>query len=187
LQLLHHPLPPSMIFTPRSLISQQLKSRTSAPLNSRQFSSYITLRSPARLLSHSTRTINRPTLTPTTATISLSNIFRSIFGQRTMATAAAKTKTESIINDNPVAVFSKSYCPYCKASKELLTSLGAKFYAIELDQVEDGSEIQAVLKDISNQGTVPNIFIDGKHIGGNSDLQAQKKDLPELLKQAKAL
>jgi glutaredoxin 3 len=49
--------------------------------------------------------------------------------------SAAKTKVQSIIDENPVAVFSKSYCPYCKATKELLSEKGAKFYAIELDQV----------------------------------------------------
>jgi glutaredoxin 3 len=48
---------------------------------------------------------------------------------------AAKTKAQGIIDENAVAVFSKSYCPYCKATKALLTEMGAKFYAIELDQV----------------------------------------------------
>lgn len=38
-------------------------------------------------------------------------------------------------NDCSLAVFSKSYCPYCKATKQLLTSMGAQFHAIELDQV----------------------------------------------------
>lgn len=33
------------------------------------------------------------------------------------------------------AVFSKSYCPYCKATKSLLSELGAKAYIIELDEV----------------------------------------------------
>lgn len=49
--------------------------------------------------------------------------------------SATKTKVQSIIDENPVAVFSKSYCPYCRQAKELLSKSGAKFYAIELDQV----------------------------------------------------
>jgi glutaredoxin 3 len=49
--------------------------------------------------------------------------------------SAAKTKTQKIIDENAVAVFSKSYCPYCKATKQLLTEMGAKYYAIELDEV----------------------------------------------------
>lgn len=48
---------------------------------------------------------------------------------------ATKTKVQSIIDENPVAVFSKSYCPYCRAAKQLLSESGAKFYAIELDQI----------------------------------------------------
>ena len=49
--------------------------------------------------------------------------------------SATKTKVQSIIDENPVAVFSKSYCPYCRQAKQLLSDKGAKFYAIELDQV----------------------------------------------------
>ncbi|KAJ5852116.1 uncharacterized protein N7529_011501 [Penicillium soppii] len=46
---------------------------------------------------------------------------------------------------------------------------------------EEGSAIQDALLEISGQRTVPNIFIDKKHIGGNSDLQAKKADLKDLL------
>ncbi|KAI9814158.1 MAG: hypothetical protein M1832_005969 [Thelocarpon impressellum] len=100
---------------------------------------------------------------------------------------AAQAKAQAIIDDNAVAVFSKSYCPYCKASKALLTELGAKFYLIELDQVDDGSDIQNALEKITGQRTVPNIFIKQQHIGGNSDLQAKKAELPSLLKTAGAV
>jgi glutaredoxin 3 len=34
---------------------------------------------------------------------------------------------------------------------------------------------------------VPNIFIKQKHIGGNSDLQNRKRELPTLLKEAGAV
>ncbi|KAK0123558.1 hypothetical protein ONS96_010537 [Cadophora gregata f. sp. sojae] len=101
--------------------------------------------------------------------------------------SAAKTKAQQIIDENAVAVFSKSYCPYCKATKALLTELGAKYYSIELDQVDDGSAIQAALKEINGQTSVPNIYIKQKHIGGNSDLQAIKGDLNNLLTDAGAL
>lgn len=48
---------------------------------------------------------------------------------------AAKSKAQSIIDENPVVVFSKSYCPYCKATKSLLNEKGAKYFLMELDQV----------------------------------------------------
>ncbi|KAL2043174.1 hypothetical protein N7G274_004234 [Stereocaulon virgatum] len=101
--------------------------------------------------------------------------------------SAAKTKAQGIIDDNAVAVFSKSYCPYCKATKALLSEKGAKFYIIELDQVDDGDAIQNALEDMTSQRSVPNIFINHKHIGGNSDLQSQKSRLDEMLKDAGAL
>ncbi|KAK4957014.1 Glutaredoxin [Elasticomyces elasticus] len=101
--------------------------------------------------------------------------------------SAAKTKAQSIIDGNPVAVFSKSYCPYCKATKALLTEMGANFHTVELDQIDDGAAIQDALEDMTHQRSVPNIFIAQKHIGGNSDLQAKKQQLPSLLKEAHAI
>ncbi|PLB33106.1 glutaredoxin [Aspergillus candidus] len=100
--------------------------------------------------------------------------------------SAAKVKAEGLIQENAVVVFSKSYCPYCKASKSLLNELNAKYTTVELDQIDDGAAIQDALQEISAQRTVPNIFIQQKHIGGNSDLQAKKADLPALLKAAGA-
>jgi glutaredoxin 3 len=40
---------------------------------------------------------------------------------------------------------------------------------------------------MTGQTSVPNIFIKKEHIGGNSDLQAMKSKLPNLLKDAGAL
>jgi glutaredoxin 3 len=52
---------------------------------------------------------------------------------------------------------------------------------------DDGAAIQDALQEMTNQRSVPNVFIGKKHIGGNSDLQAQKGQLPTLLKQAGAV
>lgn len=44
-------------------------------------------------------------------------------------------------------------------------------------QIPDGSEIQTYLKEKTGQGTVPNVFINGKHLGKNSmhDKQVKKR------------
>ncbi|KAF9924634.1 hypothetical protein FBU30_005430 [Linnemannia zychae] len=86
--------------------------------------------------------------------------------------AAIKTKVDAIIADNAIVVFSKSYCPYCIKAKNLLTKLGAKYFVLELDNVEDGAAIQAYLAELTGQRTVPNIFISKKHIGGCDDLHS---------------
>merc|ERR1712137_887049 len=71
-----------------------------------------------------------------------------------------------LIKEHKVIMFAKSYCPYCKRAKDLLKSEGVEFYAVELDQRTDGSEIQSALKQNTGQRTVPNVFINGKHVGG---------------------
>ncbi|OJJ47592.1 hypothetical protein ASPZODRAFT_15042 [Penicilliopsis zonata CBS 506.65] len=102
--------------------------------------------------------------------------------------SAAKTKAQQLINENGVVVFSKSYCPYCKASKALLDDLNATYTALELDLMDDGAAIQDALKEISGQRTVPNIYISKKHIGGNSDLQGiGRNELKRTLAAAGAL
>ncbi|KAI9737514.1 MAG: hypothetical protein M1834_009669 [Cirrosporium novae-zelandiae] len=58
---------------------------------------------------------------------------------------------------------------------------------IDENSVDDGAALQDALEEITHQRTVPNIFISQKHIGGNSDLQAKKSELPTLLKTAGAL
>lgn len=57
----------------------------------------------------------------------------------------------------------------------------------DVGYTDDGAAIQDALEDMTGQRSVPNIFIDKKHIGGNSDLQAKKSELPSLLKAAKAI
>lgn len=58
-----------------------------------------------------------------------------------------------------LAVFSKSYCPYCNATKALLDDAGAKYYVVELDQVgmfTPPPEIQLVQRaDYRVQPTAP--------------------------------
>ncbi len=40
---------------------------------------------------------------------------------------------------------------------------------LELDQIDLGKEIQSSLERLTNQRTVPNVFVNGQHIGGNDD------------------
>ena len=58
---------------------------------------------------------------------------------------------------------------------------------LTLPSLDDGSAMQSALGEMTGQTSVPNIFIAKKHIGGNSDLQAKKSDLKELLTEAGAV
>ncbi|CAK9203877.1 unnamed protein product [Sphagnum jensenii] len=101
----------------------------------------------------------------------------------------ALAKANTLIQQNPLVVFSKSYCPYCRKVKELLKSLGANAKLIEIDEEKDGAELQAALAEISGQRTVPNVFIAGQHIGGcDATVAANNKGtLVPLLKNAGVL
>lgn len=62
------------------------------------------------------------------------------------------------------------YIAHCKRAKALLESLGVKFEFVDLDLRDDGAEIQDYLQEKTGQRTVPNIFINQKHVGGADDL-----------------
>jgi len=90
-------------------------------------------------------------------------------------------------------VFSKSYCPYCNNAKRILDGYGAKYAHYELNQEDDGADVQDALYKLNGQRTVPNIYIGKVHIGGNSDLEGvvtkgkNGKNIEELLKAAGAI
>ncbi|GER24984.1 glutaredoxin family protein [Striga asiatica] len=74
------------------------------------------------------------------------------------------------VSENPVVVYSKTWCSYSMQVKYLFESLGVEPFVVELDQLgQQGSELQKSLESLTGQRTVPNVFIGGKHIGGCSD------------------
>jgi glutaredoxin 3 len=65
-----------------------------------------------------------------------------------------------------IQVYSTAYCPYCDAAKRLLKSRNLEFEDID---VSDPGQKEA-LKKRTGWRTVPQIFIDGKMIGGYQEL-----------------
>jgi glutaredoxin 3 len=99
---------------------------------------------------------------------------------------------QELIKKYPVMVFSKSYCPYSKKAKNILSKykLGNNYHVLELDQLPSkADEYQDVLGKLTGASTVPRVFIDGKCIGGGDDTSALEKkgDLERLLREAKAI
>lgn len=88
-----------------------------------------------------------------------------------------KAEIEKQIQEETVVIYSKDYCPYCMLTKHLLSSnnvTNITVREINLER-EKGLMIQAILFRITGQKSVPDIFIAGKHIGGNSELQGLTK------------
>jgi glutaredoxin 3 len=66
-----------------------------------------------------------------------------------------------------IVVYTTAYCPYCVAAKRLLAERGLEYEEID---VTGDDELRVWLVEVSGQKTVPQIFIDGRPIGGYSEL-----------------
>lgn len=90
------------------------------------------------------------------------------------ASPAVASSSESVfvkntVSSHKIVIFSKSYCPYCRRAKEVFRELKQTPYVIELDERDDGWSIQDALSGIVGGRTVPQVFVNGKHIGGSDD------------------
>ena len=83
--------------------------------------------------------------------------------------------------DARVVVYSQPFCGYCSAAKRLLSAKGAAF--TEIDVMFDPGRRDEMTERSGGRRTVPQIFIDGRHIGGFDDLNAldQAGELDALL------
>jgi glutaredoxin 3 len=61
--------------------------------------------------------------------------------------------------------------------------MGVDAEVIELDINKDGDSIQNELQKMTGQRSVPNVFVNGQHVGGNDDTQAAARSgkLKEML------
>lgn len=106
------------------------------------------------------------------------------FSRFMSTTSPLASDVSSLIDNNKVVIFSKSYCPYCSATKKVFQDLKVDgVVVVELDRDAQGPEIQEELLRKTGQSTVPNVFVGGVHLGGNSDTQAALKSgkLKEML------
>ncbi len=73
-----------------------------------------------------------------------------------------------------VEIYSSPYCGYCNRAKQLLRSKGVAFE--ETDVVADESKRDVMVQRAGGRRTVPQIFIDGRHVGGCDDLYALESE-----------
>ncbi|KAL0271435.1 UNVERIFIED_CONTAM: hypothetical protein PYX00_008532 [Menopon gallinae] len=82
---------------------------------------------------------------------------------------AVVEKCRQLITESRVVVFSKTTCPYCKRVKKLFATLGEEPVVYELDKEADGPLVQEYLFQTTSQKTVPNVFVNSRHVGGCDD------------------
>lgn len=68
-----------------------------------------------------------------------------------------------------VYLYTTRTCPYCLRAKSLLASKGVSFREISVD---GNAELRAQMTKEAGSHTVPQIWINGQHVGGCTDLMA---------------
>ena len=69
-------------------------------------------------------------------------------------------------------LWSKYHCPNCDQAHALLKSKG---YQIEERKIGDGYSKEELLEEVPNARSVPQIFIEGAHVGGINELKEYLK------------
>ena len=71
-----------------------------------------------------------------------------------------------------IQIYSKKNCPFCVRAKALLDRKGFPYEEID---AEGQDELRFWLAETSGQKTVPQIFVDGRPLGGFSDIDSLDK------------
>ncbi len=82
-----------------------------------------------------------------------------------------------------IEIYTTAYCPFCVRAKTLLECKGVPFH--EIDVSDDPAMRERLVELSGGRRTVPEIFINGKIIGGYEELRALEDEgkLDQLLSQ----
>ena len=80
-----------------------------------------------------------------------------------------------------IEIYTQPWCPYCSRAVNLLTKKGVAFR--EIDAQHGTPQRAESIRRAGGRSSVPQIFIDGRHIGGSDELAAldAKGELDKLL------
>jgi glutaredoxin 3 len=73
-----------------------------------------------------------------------------------------------------VEIYTTPTCPYCLAAKRLLAKKGVSY--AEIDVSRDPELRQAMTHRAGGRTSVPQIFINGRSVGGSDDIHALERD-----------
>lgn len=72
-----------------------------------------------------------------------------------------------------VEIYSTMFCPFCWRAKKLLKKRGVEY--AEIDVMANSARRSEMVARANGRDTVPQIFIDGRHIGGSDELAALER------------
>jgi len=80
-----------------------------------------------------------------------------------------------------IEIYTKAFCPYCARAMRLFAD--KRVEVEEIDVTMGGPRRTEMIERAGGRTTVPQIFIDGRHIGGSDDLAAldRKGELDPLI------
>ena len=73
-----------------------------------------------------------------------------------------------------VEIYTKFFCPYCARAKRLLDEKSVTYKEYEISG--GGEKREEMMQRSGGRHTVPQIFIDGRHVGGSDDLAALERE-----------
>ncbi len=73
-----------------------------------------------------------------------------------------------------VEIYTKTFCGFCVRARHLLQAKGVEFEEYVIDS--GGPKREEMIQRAKGRTTVPQIFIDGRHVGGCTDLFALEHD-----------
>ena len=62
-----------------------------------------------------------------------------------------------------IEIYTSRYCPYCQSAKRLLAGKAVQF--TEIDIAANGERLEEMVSRSGGVSTVPQIFINGRHVG----------------------
>ncbi|XP_022858085.1 monothiol glutaredoxin-S2-like [Olea europaea var. sylvestris] len=80
-------------------------------------------------------------------------------------------RINAMVTQIPVVIFSKTSCCMCHTVKTLIRDLGVNPVVYELDEIPSGGEIELALSRVGCP-TMPTVFIGGKCVGGESEVNS---------------
>ena len=91
-----------------------------------------------------------------------------------------------LIKNHKIVIFSKTTCPFCAKVKDLFNSLHESYASLDLDEIDRGTEIRDFLFEKTGQKTVPNVYVNGIHLGGCDNTYAAHSEgrLAKILNQS---
>ncbi|XP_073507650.1 thioredoxin reductase 1, cytoplasmic isoform X2 [Phyllobates terribilis] len=87
-----------------------------------------------------------------------------------------ETKIQQYICSSEVVIFSKTACENCSKVKDHFDEIDISYFAVELDQINNGQSLEKELYEYTMETALPNVFVKEKLIGDYTDVIQLSKD-----------